>query len=218
MNLTIKIVLFAISTLMVNKMSAQSNFYEGSKRIFYGGLVVGGNFATIDNDDFTHYAKTGANLGGLVFARLGEHADIGIEMLFSRKGRKTNDLTQTGVPGVNFTNIYDRLNYVEVPIMINYVDKYRNHFGVGISYSRLVNYTELLDTDPYLYIPANQHPFNKEDYQLLIGSELHVWKEFFLTLRFQFSIVPIRNGVPTNFSPQEQYNNLWVVRCMYLFP
>jgi outer membrane protein with beta-barrel domain len=203
--------------LLTGNGNAQSNYYVEQPQVFSGGIVAGGNFATIDDDDFTSYYKIGANIGGVVMTRFTSHLAGSMELLFSQKGRKTDQLTETGVSGVNFTYIYDRLNYVEVPIMINYVDKRQDYLGVGLSYGRLVSSTEILATDQILNIQPNLYPFNKDDYELLVGGEIHLRKKLYLTLRFQYSFIPIRTAVPTNFSPPEQNNNLWVARLMYLF-
>jgi hypothetical protein len=205
-----------ILLLVGDKSCAQSSYYEETLQTFQGAVVAGVNFATIDNDNFTRYYKIGANVGCVVFANFTSHLAASMEMLFSQKGRKTNDLTETGVRGVNLTYIYDRLNYVEIPVMINVVDKYRNYFGVGVSYGRLVSSAEILNTDQPYYIQPSLYPFNKEDYELLAGGELHLSKKLFLTVRFQISMAQIRTNVPTNFTPTEQYNNLWVLRLMYM--
>ena len=201
----------------MHKTHAQSSYYDEPQPVFTGGLVAGINFATLDDDEDTRYDKFGANLGGVVFTRLKEHLDISMEMLFSQKGEKTDQLTPSGMPGVNFTLIYDRLNYVEIPVMLNYIDRFNDHYGLGFSYGRLVSSTEILNTDSYLNIQTSQYPFNKDDYEFLIGSEFHLWKHIYATFRFQYSMVKVQTVLPTNYSPNEQNNNLFVLRVMYLF-
>ena len=201
--------------LAMYKSSAQ-NYYDEPQPVFSGALLAGANFATLDDDEDTPYDKLGANLGGAVFVRIKPHFDVSMEMLFSQKGEKTNQLTPTGIQGINFTYIYDRLNYVEIPVMLNYIDRFNDHFGIGFSYGRLVSSTEILNTDSYLTIQTAQYPFNKDDYEFLIGTEFHVWKRFYLTFRFQYSMMKVQTVLPTNYSPNEQNNNLFVLRLMYL--
>jgi hypothetical protein len=192
------------------------NYYEEVQRTFYGGLVAGGNFATIDNDNFTKYNKIGLNVGAIVYAQLAEHLAMSMEILYSQKGRKTTDLTQTGIPGVNFTYIYDQLNYAEVPIMVNYFDKDKSHFGLGLSYGRLISANEILYTDPVIALNPNDYHFKKDDIEFLASAQLHIWQRIFLNIRFQYSIFAIRSKVPTGFDPPEQNNNLFALRLMYL--
>lgn len=213
----INFIAFIISMLFIDKSLAQNNYYEDSKRTFYGGLVGGFNFATIDNDDFTHYSKVGFNTGGIVYARFAEHIAGSMEILYSQKGRLSNTPVATGIGGVVFTRIYTNLNYVEVPVMINYFDRKKGILGVGLSYSRLLNSSEELSTDPPIYIDPSKYPFKPDDLELVIGGQIHLWDGLYLTIRFQFSTYEVRDRVPTDFYPTEQYNNLWVLRLMYLF-
>jgi opacity protein-like surface antigen len=208
--------LTAVMLLAVVHFSSRAMAQDELQRSFYGGVIAGLNFATIDNDNFTKYNKIGANIGGIVYARFTDKIALSMEILYSQKGRKTKDLTETGINGVLFTYIYDRLNYVEVPVMINFFDKHTNHFGVGMSYGRLVNSTEILHTDPFMTLDPDDYPFNKDDFEFVAGAQLKVWKNLFLNLRFQYSVVQIRTNVPTNFDPPEQNNNMVAVRLMYM--
>ncbi len=184
---------------------------------FTYGIVAGANLATIDDHNFTHYYKVGANLGGFAFVRILPEADISIELLYSQKGRNTSTLTGTNVPNLSFTRMYDRLNYAEVPVMINYLDGNNDHFGAGVSYGRLLNYTESLTPDGHINLHAQNYPFNQDDFELLAGAEFHIWQQFYLTLRYQYSLFRLRPEGPGNFTTPGAHNNLWVVRVAYMF-
>lgn len=193
--------------------------YVDQPRLFYAGLIAGSNFAQVDGDNFAGYRKVGANIGGIGYVQLKKHAAISWEILFSQKGAKSDMVKRGGGKDSVFITKYGiNVNYAEVPVMFNYFDKRKSHFGAGISYSRLVNSTETLETDPLTAIDLNKYPFIKNNFDLLAGAQLHLWKGLFLNIRFQYSIVPIRGISPTGFSrTQKQYNNLWTVRLMYLF-
>jgi len=208
--------MLVIALLCTMHARAQGSYYDEPQPVFTGGLLAGANFATLDDDEDAPYDKLGANLGGVVFVRLRHNIDVSMEMLFSQKGDKDNTLRPTGIPGINFTYTYDRLNYVEVPLMLNYVDRFNDHYGIGVSYGRLVSSTEILNTDSYLTIQTSQYPFNKDDYELLIGAEFHIWSRLYATFRFQYSLVKVQNVLPTNYLPNEQNNNLFVLRLMFL--
>jgi hypothetical protein len=184
--------------------------YLGEERNFYGGLILGMNRTQVDGDVQAGYSKTGLNTGGIVYLKLDEHVAASIEILYSQKGAWRKD--------------YDyriKLNYAEVPIMLNYFDKRKSHFGGGLSYSRLASSSE--DKLPYFAPNTNpnidllQYPFKKGDLNLLLSGNLHVWKGFFFNLRFQYSLLSIRSNVPAGYGRNAQFNNLWAIRVMYLF-
>ncbi len=199
------------------KTNAQDVYSEQKIRSFTGGIVVGANLATIDNHNFTHYYKVGANLGLIGLAQVASDADVSIELLYSQKGRNTNQATGTNVPGLDFIHMYDRLDYIEIPAMINYIDPLKDHFGVGLSYGRLLNYSENLISDRNITIHQANYPFNKDDMELLAGAEIHLWQPLYLTLRYQYSLIRIREEGPGNFTSPGAHNNLWVLRFVYMF-
>lgn len=219
----LRIPISIILLLLINRSSAQSSYYVEDQPVFRGGVIAGCNFSTIDNfsrdfqQNFSNYVKIGADIGGVVYVRLGKHLQASMEISYSQTGRKTNGLVETGISGVNFTHIYDQLNYVAVPIMLNYFDKAQNHIGVGFSYGRLVSSTETLTTEPAMNIQTSNYPFNSADYEVVAGGALHLWKQLFFILRFQYSIVQIRTTVPTNFTPTEQNNNFFMLGLMWLW-
>jgi hypothetical protein len=195
--------------------------YIEQPRVFYGGVVIGANFAQVDGDYFAGYHKIGLNVGGIVYAQVAKHVALSLEILYSQKGSKSN-LPEPSTTLVNtyITKYGINVNYAEIPVMINYFDKRKSHFGVGVSYGRLVSSSENLQIDSSNVIKSidfnNKYPFITNAFDVLAGFELHLWKGLFLNVRFQYSIVPIRTDIPPNYARAEQYNNLWVVRLMYL--
>jgi len=195
--------------------------YVEQPRVFYGGLVAGANFAQVDGDYFAGYYKIGANVGGIVYAQLKRHLAMSMEILYSQKGSKSDGPQPSlVVPNTAILNYGINNNYAEVPVMINYFDKRKSHFGVGVSYSRLVNSNEVLQVDSagsIRNINLNyKYPFQKNNLDFLVGVNLHLWKGLFLNVRFQYSMIPIRSNVPPDYARAFQYNNMWVVRVMYL--
>jgi hypothetical protein len=106
--------------------------------------------------------------------------------------------------------------------MINYFDKRKSHLGIGVSYSRLASSKETIQIDSSTGPTRNidfstQYPFKKNNFDFLAGVELHLVKGLFMNVRFQYSIVPIRSNIPPpTYARAEQFNNMWVVRLMYL--
>jgi len=212
-------VVCSFSSVFFNRAYAQDNFYEEQKRLFYGGLLVGANFSQVDGDYFAGYHRVGINVGGIVYAQLAEHVALSMEILYSQKGSKSDIVKPVNVNGTPvFIEKYAiSANYAEVPVMINYFDKRKSHFGVGLSYSQLVSSDETITTNPVMTPDFTQYPFKKYDLNALAGVQLHLVQGLFLNIRFQYSVLPIRTELPPYFARAQQYNNLWVVRVMYLF-
>ena len=197
--------------------------YIEQPRIFYGGLVVGANFSQVDGDYYAGYRRVGVNAGGIVYTQLAKHVALSLEILYSQKGSK-DDGPQVSPANAKIlvTKYGINTSYAEIPVMINYFDKRKSHFGVGVSYSRLVGSTETLQIDTSVLAPQNidlnqKYPFNKDNFDILAGVELHLVKGLFLNVRFQYSLTPIRTQIPPiDYARATQYNNMWVVRLMYL--
>ncbi len=195
---------------------AQSNYYTENERKFYGGLVMGTNFIQVDGDQFAGYNKIGLNVGGIMYLKLSEQLAASMEILYSQKGSKSVQ-TKTIGTGYAITAYGITLNYAEIPVLINLIDKHKSHFGAGFSYSRLATSSEYITTNPPQVFDLTKYPFNKSDINWILSGNLHLWKGLYLNGRFQYSLIPIRDKIPQSYAKATQYNNLWVMRLMYLF-
>lgn len=214
--------LCAFSLLFSPSLHAQNpnSYYEEVPRTFYGGLIFGMNATQVDGDNYAGYKKLGINAGGIMYIRMAEHLAASVELLYSQKGARSDGERKSGAAILQKYKV--TLNYAEIPIQINYFDKRRSHFGAGFSIARFINASE---SGEALFLPTpvdfEKYPFNKMDYNFIIGGNLHLWQGLFLNARFQYSLVPIRKGegnVPPYFAGRnEQFNNMWTVRLMYLF-
>ena len=212
---------FGQKVLAQDEDDEQHGLYVEQPRVFYGGLVAGANFAQVDGDYFAGYHKVGLNVGGIVYAQLAKHVALSMEILYSQKGSKSDGPEASlTLPNTYILKYGINANYAEVPVMVNYFDKRKSHFGMGVSYSRLVTSTETLQVDSLGDIHNidlnNKYPFVKNNFDFLAGVQLHLVKGLFLNIRFQYSIVPIRSNLPPDYARAFEYNNLWVVRLMYL--
>ena len=208
-------------TVHAQEEEDEHQMYVERPKVFYGGAIVGVNFAQVDGDYFAGYHKIGFNGGAIVYAQVARHVALSMEILYSQKGSKSH----IPEPSLTLPNTYIikygiAANYVEVPVMINYFDKRKSHFGVGVSYGRLVNSHETLDIDSSNTVHSidlnAKYPFAPNALDFLAGVELHLWKGLFLNVRFQYSMIPIRTVLPKDFARAEESNNLWAVRLMYL--
>lgn len=218
---------FIAVVVFSSKVSAQRNpssYYEEEPRVFYGGLLAGTNFAQVDGDSYAGYHKVGLNVGGIMYARIAEHMAFSMELLFSQKGSNGNkpQLSNSGAYEIQKYGI--NLNYAEIPIMFNYFDKQKSHFGAGFSLAQMISSSESVTTTPEppggngsWSDTLGKYPFKKSDLNFVIGGNLHLVKGLFLNLRFQYSILSIRKDYYPEFGRAEQYNNTWTLRLMYLF-
>ncbi len=213
-------VLALLALPAVSRAQNPSSYYEEVPRTFYGGLLVGTNLSQVDGDAYAGYHKVGLNVGGIVYTRLGEHLAASLEILFSQKGSRGHQDQQVGNTAAFITGYRIDLNYAEVPIMLNYFDRRRSHFGAGFSYSQLISGEEKIQVTQGTQtteLDASAYPFKKSDVNFLLSGNLHLVKGLFLNARFQYSLLPIRKDHYPGIGRAEQYNNLWAVRLMYLF-
>jgi hypothetical protein len=199
-----------------------SQYYDEDDRTFYGGIVAGGNFTQVDGDNFAGYHKAGWNAGVIVYASLMEHLAASMELLYAQKGARASQGQLPKLANDQSTVMTDyriKLNYLEVPILLNYFDKRKSNVGAGFSYAQLVSSRETYrdgfgnryENDAKLY------PFRKFDVNFIVNANAHIWKGFFFNLRFQYSLVSVRNAY--NYVPgrAQQFNNIWCTRIMYTF-
>ena len=194
---------------------SQESYELFENKSFYTGLIFGSNFCQVDGDNFAGYHKFGFNIGGAAYIKLDEHITGSMEVLYSQKGSRST-MPQLLAAGFYITNYGITLNYAEIPVLINYYDDHKNHFGGGLSYGRLGTSKEYITTNPPTTYDPNDYQFKKNDLNLLLNGSLHVYKGLFVNLRFQYSLLSIRSKVP-NITKGTQYNNLWTIRLMYLF-
>jgi hypothetical protein len=223
------IIIAVILSALPGKVSAQETddeeqhgLYIEQQKVFYGGIVAGANFAQIDGDYFAGYHKVGFNAGPIVYAQLAKHLALSLEILYSQKGSRSSiGKLSPYNSGVYILKYGINVNYAEIPIMINYFDSRRSHFGAGFSYSRLVSSTETITVYSLRNIKTidfnSNYPFKKDAFDFIVGADLHLWKGLFLNVRFQYSLLPVRTVLPPpTYARADQYSNLWTVRLMYL--
>jgi hypothetical protein len=203
-------------TLLCISDRAVAQRYADEYSTFYGGVIGGVNFSQIDGDNIKGYNKVGFNVGGIVYAKFDEHVAGSLELLYSQKGSRLPSAVQLNT-GEYITYYKIRLNYAEIPVMINYFDRRKSNFGAGLSYSQLAATNESLTVSPARTIDVDKYPFKKMDLNIALGGNIHLYQGLFVNIRFQYSLISIRNHIPTDVVDHPQFNNMWVFRLMYLF-
>ncbi len=216
------LLLFLLSNLYTYCGYAQFSKDEEDERTFYGGISVGGNFSQVDGDNFAGFHKAGWNAGVIVYTKLADRLAVGLELLYAQKGSRAGQNQVPKVGNDQNTIIFDykiKLNYAEIPVIINYFDKRSNHFGAGLSYSRLFRSSELYKdgTGTTFENDSKIYPFRKSDLSFIVNANAHIWKGLFWNLRYHYSLISIRNTYNPITGRDQQFNNVWSTRLMYIF-
>ncbi len=212
----LKLILILLAGLFVSTTNAQN---EKERGLFTAGFEGGINFSQVDGDYYAGYGKQGARFGAIGFWNFKEDWAISWEIAYSQRGsnasgwRVINDSISIANYGINAV-------YAEVPVMLNYFDDKRNHFGLGLSYSQLVQSSEHLQISKHNTlsdVDLSKYTFNKNNVEIVAGGTLHMWKGLFLNVRFQYSIIPMRTDIPEIYARSKQYSNVWTTQLYYLF-
>lgn len=192
-------------------------FFEKDPHVFYGGLVLGMNMCQVDGDAYGGYHKAGLNVGAVVYAQFSPKVGISMEMLYSQKGSRAVIQTTSPYVGDYLQKYYLDLNYVEIPLMFNFLTNKRLHGSLGASYSRLVKSKEDMITDQGFYIDQDKYYFNKNNIDGIAGISYQLYKSLFVSFRYQYSLTTIRPASRAIIGwGINEYNNLFALRFTYL--
>lgn len=184
-----------------------------------GGLVAGTTFMQVDGDGYKGYDKMGWTGGGILYLPLGDvnmpfdaTLAFSLEVLYTQKGALgKGPIINTGVTRQDI-----QLHYAEIPVQINlYRGARKSGFGMGFALGYL-GYSEETITEYGNTIIKNAKPFKKLDLNYVLTFNVHLWKGFFLSPRFQYSMLSIRSNNAMYGGRNEQFNNVWAIRLMYL--
>lgn len=127
---------------------------------FEAGLVAGLNLSQLDGDRLAGFNKPGLNAGGKVATILSDRWQVSLEFLFSQQGSSRSKYDD---PSSAYDKI--RLNFVEVPVMINFKE-WKFHLSGGVSYNRLVDYQVI---DALGGDVTDLQTFNEDLFSLVFG-------------------------------------------------
>lgn len=149
---------------------------------FRFGAVSGLKFSTQNAAKSVEYS--GFNLGGKVGFDVHKKFRTSMDLQFSRKTNSVNEDIQ--------------LDYIEVPIMISFMDwmddpneeeYYKLHFTAGLSYGHLFNYKVLNNMDEDV---TQRYDFNKNTINAIGGLVYFFNEHFGLILQYHHSFSNIR--------------------------
>ena len=209
---------------------------KGYSQRIKGYGVAGINFTQVDGDEVYGFKKVGFNGGlGATFP-FNENWSVSLEVLFSQQGAKQkaqyNDVyipDSTIVDGdtVHFTHVYNgayrlNLNYVKVPVLVQYTDRDRITAGLGFSYGQLVGIKEWEHNRLIETTTLNSGTYNKNDIEVLLDLRFRVYKSLKFNIRYSYSMFKIRtrdfyNWYGEYVTTRDQYNSILTFRFIYVF-
>lgn len=211
---------------------------------FIGSVIAGANFAQIEGDDVHGFTKVGFN-GGLGLTLPVNRKQtwlVSIELLYSMKG-SVKHYSDSGYFNLNnygpsmFTDVdwsvpidYKKkcnitLGYVQIPVLVHYEDRYSGcTFGLGFAWSRLVHAHEIYNGYTRT-VNARSGTYKKSDWSVIADVNICLYKNLNLNLRYEYSLVPIREtqfeyvlndpNSPHIWVPHKFYNNMLSARLIY---
>lgn len=215
-----KIVAILFLILSTNALQTKAQDYIPEYHNLTGGLVGGVDFSQVDGDGYKGYGKTGLTAGGILYLPFGQvdlpfdaTIALSMEVLFTQKGSKGDGQ----IPNTSVRNQNINLQYGEVPFQINlYRGPRKSGFGAGFALGYLASSEETID-DGSGTVLKNALPFKKFDLNFVLTGNIHLWNGFFLSPRFQYSMISIRDNNSQYGGRNQQFNNVVALRLMYLF-
>ncbi len=188
---------------------------SASAQNFGGGIIGGVSTSQISGDGLAGYHQLGVCVGGMATLKLNEKWSTQFEILFIQKGSSTvssDTVVTNGVTGPRYYNL--RLNYIEVPILINYHYK-KFIFEAGPSIAVLLSSSEEDIYGPIIDPP----PFRSTDLSLNVGLTYPLYKNFMLNARFSNSLLYVRDtpSLTYLFNEGGQFNSVIQFTFRYYF-
>jgi hypothetical protein len=129
------------------------------------GVKAGANITKIDGKSFNDEFKYGYSLGAFAALKLGEIWQIQPEVLFNQYNTRSDSNFNTLYATKNLRNV--SLNYLSVPILLNYSPVKFFTLQAGPQFGILLNKRENLWTN-------GRSAFNNGDFSMVGGAQLNI--------------------------------------------
>ncbi|MEI6764440.1 MAG: porin family protein [Bacteroidota bacterium] len=195
--------LLIISITVISSINGQT--------VFKGGLSLGITASQISGDQLSGFNKAGIFGGAFVNFRFTTRSALQFEMNYIQKGSAHNPK-----PGAVDPHSYKlNLQYIEIPILYNWLFNKRFEFELGPTVAFLMKSTEKDEGG----IMPDTRPFNWYEVGVLGGIQFNISENFRAGFRGQNSILPVRNhaGNVTYRLNRGQYNSLLLLNLTYEF-
>lgn len=179
-----------------------------SQIIFNGGIMGGLVGSQVAGDTYSGFDKLGFSVGVFANAELSNNSLIQMELSFIQKGSRFNPEPEKGL----FDEYIMRLNYIELPVLYQYLflKKFKAEFGIGcdflLSHFEEKNHQSVAD-----------NPFREMNMNVIFGLYYSIDEKFTINFRTNNSIIGIRKntqGVP-RFGSYGQYSDALILSIYY---
>jgi hypothetical protein len=183
-----------------------------------GELIFGMNATQIDGDEIYGFNRYGLNMGvGAIFP-FNKHWSLSVETLFNQKGSyRKESIELDTLPTPYYSN---RMNYLDVPVLLHYEDKGGITFGAGFSWGRTIGIEEI-EHGKKVETTTLAGPYKRDDVNALIDIRIKIWQKLKFNFRYAYSIFPIRTRIyrpnTANAWERTQYNSMLTFRLIYVF-
>ena len=184
-----------------------------------GAVIAGLNLSQVDGDEVYGFSKAGitAGFGGIL--PLGKRFSFSAEILYDQRGAYSKYPPSPDSTAPPYYQL--KLDYLSVPLLIQYEDRNTWTFGAGLQWGRLVSYKETergiqknWDEPHILYATRN-------DFSVLADIRFRLYKHLKFNARYSYSLAKIRTREFTNNLgdtwTRNQFNNVITLRLVYLF-
>lgn len=158
-------------------------FTVRAQQRFTVGLKAGLSTSQVEGDTYGGFDKAGFDGGIFVTGKINEKWTAQMEMIFIQKGSKHNPSPDNG----DYTYYYLGLNYIEVPLLLQYHQK-KFTFEAGPAFGYLVSNSEYNENGE-VYQPL---PFNSTELSADFGITYTIIKNLSMNWRYSNSLLPIR--------------------------
>lgn len=201
--------LLLVKTLFVCCLVLSSISSSLQAQTFKAAVVGGVNLSQLDGDYLAGFHKIGLNGGLRVSADISERLSLSTEFLFSQQGASstTNDLLGAIIPE------YDKikLQFVEVPLMLNYSD-WKILASGGFSYGRLASYevTNLEKEDITDSVSLNENIVS-----IVLGASVFITEDIALNVRWSRSLNSLKDSVLPSGEKEKMISRNIGIRLYY---
>jgi len=177
--------------------------------LFHAGV----NGAQIDGDDYAGYDQVGFDGGVGAMVRFHKYLSFSMSLDYSMKGAREHLVNNPNAPTLSRYQV--QWDYIEVPVMLNVLDKNLIMFGIGLQPGVMVRYKEFDENGDNV---TSNPPFGTPRLFDLEGvAALHfiAWKKVTFGVKFSYSLTKIRGDLGINRFNGE-YNNVLTFEVGYL--
>lgn len=202
------VILFLSTSCSLRAQINAGNTDDNTFHVFEGGIVAGFVMSQVHGDYLGGFNKLGFTGGPELHINFTESWFASLEMMFIQKGSGST-------PTNNFNgNVFKlTMNYVEVPVLINYNDKNRLIFQGGFSYGRLFKVKEVENG----YDDGDNSRFFNDELSYIVGGTFLVGEQKHIGINFRYEGSILSVGDPYDIRAVGLANILLSLRGIYYF-